>query len=152
MEKLKFYLNWILRCVLSITFVYAAISKIFYPNEFFNNIRNYQLISDYLSYVTAYFLPAFEIVIAIFILTKRFFTISTLSITFMLLIFILAILSAWVRGLDINCGCFGSGPAEGYEVIILRDLVLLFFCVILILVNKKILNYQPKMHVYHFLW
>lgn len=43
MEKLKFYLNWILRFILASTFLYAAISKLVYPNEFFNNIRNYQL-------------------------------------------------------------------------------------------------------------
>ena len=137
MEKLRFYLNWTLRLILAGTFVYAAIIKIVFPNEFFNSVRNYQLIPDYLSYVTAYFLPAFEIVVAILILTKRFFTISTLCITFMLLIFILAISSAWVRGLDINCGCFGSGAPEGYEMAILRDLALVIFCIILFLINKK---------------
>lgn len=137
MEKLKFYLNWTLRLILAGTFAYAAVSKIVLPNEFFNSVRNYQLIPDSLSYMTAYFLPAFEVVISILILTKRFFTVSILSMIFMLAIFILAILSAWIRGLDINCGCFGSGAPEGYEMIILRDLAFLIFCVILILINKK---------------
>lgn len=140
MEKLKFYLNWTLRLILAGTFAYAAVSKIVLPNEFFNSVRNYQLIPDCLSYMTAYFLPAFEVVVSILILTKRFFTVSILSMIFMLAIFILAILSAWIRGLDINCGCFGSGTPEGYEMIILRDLVFLIFCVILILINKKNLS------------
>ena len=54
MEKLRFYLNWTLRLILAGTFVYAAIIKIVFPNKFFNSVRNYQLIPDYLSYVTAY--------------------------------------------------------------------------------------------------
>lgn len=137
MEKLKLYLNWTLRLILAGTFAYASIIKIVFPNEFFNSVRNYQLIPDYLSYATAYFLPAFEIVVAILILIKRFFTISTLSIIFMLIIFILAILSAWSRGLDINCGCFGAGTPEGYGMIIFRDFTLIVFCVILILINRK---------------
>ena len=137
MEKLRFYLNWILRLILAATFAYAAINKIIYPDVFFNGVRNYQLIPDSLSYIVAYFLPAFEIVVAGFLLTNRFFHVTLLCMALMLVIFIMAIFSAWGRGLDISCGCFGSGSPEGYGVIIFRDLLLLFICFILTWINHK---------------
>ncbi len=140
MEKLISYSNLILRLILACTFAYAAISKIIFPDEFFYSIRNYQITPDILSYIIAYFLPALEISSACLILMNKFFKVSIFCITSMLIIFIIAILSAWTRGLDINCGCFGYGSSEGYEMVIFRDLILIVFCVILILINKKKLS------------
>lgn len=137
MEKLKLYSNWILRLILAFTFIYAAISKIIYPDEFFNSVRNYQLIPDSLSYIIAYFLPGFEIVVAVLLLTNRFFKASLMGVACMLIIFIFAISSAWIRGLDINCGCFGSASPEGYGKVILRDFLLLLISYTLTLINSK---------------
>ena len=36
-----------------------------------------------------------------------------------------AILIAWARGLDIRCGCFGSGGSSEYVELVVRDLALL---------------------------
>jgi hypothetical protein len=39
--------------------------------------------------------------------------------------FIVAIAAAWLRGLDISCGCFGSSEGEtNYLWLILRDLLI----------------------------
>ena len=43
-----------------------------------------------------------------------------------LVIFAVALVSAWVRGLDVECGCFGSGRgATAIRDALLRDAVLL---------------------------
>ena len=131
MEILKAYLSWILRLILACTFLYAAISKIIYPDDFFNSVRNYQLTPDPFSYLVAYFLPAFEIIVAILLFSPRFFSAAILSMEFLLIIFILALISVWIRGLDINCGCFGGGVSGMYGVAIFRDVILLLICFIL---------------------
>ena len=64
MEKVKTLIDLSLRVVLSAVFIYAAVSKILRPDEFYTDIRNYQIVSGYIAYASAYFLPAFEIVAA----------------------------------------------------------------------------------------
>lgn len=148
MEKVKTLIDLSLRVVLSAVFIYAAVSKILRPDEFYTDIRNYQIVSGYIAYASAYFLPAFEIVAALAMFSKRFFKVSILSIAFLLAVFIMALSSAWYRGLDINCGCFGSGAPSDYGIVILRDVFLLLICFILVLINSKksiiILSYERK--------
>jgi uncharacterized membrane protein YphA (DoxX/SURF4 family) len=60
-------------------------------------------------------------------LLTRFFA-ATAGLFF--LAFIIGIASAWARGLEINCGCFGNGgvpadPQRQYAVDIARDVGLL---------------------------
>ncbi len=44
----------------------------------------------------------------------------------MILVFLMALLSAWMRGLDIRCGCFGSTEAGApIPIAIMRDLGIL---------------------------
>lgn len=148
MGKVKTFINLSLRAILSVVFIYAAVSKILRPDEFYADIRNYRMVPDYIAYASAYFLPAFEIIVALSIFSKRFFKASILSIAFLLTVFIMALASAWLRGLDINCGCFGSGAPSGYGLVILRDVFLLSICFILVLINSKksiiILSYERK--------
>jgi uncharacterized membrane protein YphA (DoxX/SURF4 family) len=54
-------------------------------------------------------LPWLEIVCGVLIVVGVFTRGSALLIGFMLLVFIIAISFALLRGLDISCGCFSSG-------------------------------------------
>ena len=45
MEKVKTLIDLSLRVVLSAVFIYAAVSKILRPDEFYTDIRNYQIVS-----------------------------------------------------------------------------------------------------------
>ena len=56
----------------------------------------------------------------------------------MLIVFIIAIISAWLRGLNISCGCFGSENAVGeYLKVMLRDVFLIGLCSIIFLLSEK---------------
>lgn len=139
MEKFKTIISWILRISLSVVFAYAAVYKIAYPNEFFTNVSNYQILPKFLAYLAAYFLPALEIVVALALLSDKVLKESLLIIFSMLIVFMLAIASAWFRGLDISCGCFKESEIGNYAEVIIRDLILIAMCIIIYLlkIDKK---------------
>ena len=73
-------------------------------------------------------LPWLELVLGIGILLPVIRRASGALIGLLLLLFIALHLSAWARGLDISCGCFGSETGEAtadYRWLILRNLLLL---------------------------
>lgn len=129
--------SWAARIILAGVFAYASFAKIMRPDQFHNAMANYQILPQGVVFVAAYFLPFLELVCAVALLSKGFFKASASIICIMLLIFIAAIASAWLRGLDIACGCFGGENANGgYPEIIARDILLLALCAVIFLPNR----------------
>jgi uncharacterized membrane protein YphA (DoxX/SURF4 family) len=55
-----------------------------------------------------------------------------------LVVFTAAIISAWSRGLDISCGCFGnSTPIEDYRITVLQRLGMLAVGLLLLIVALR---------------
>lgn len=137
MGKVKHISFLLARILLAGIFVYASIHKVVYPDEFYVVIMNYQILPQYGAYALAYLLPALEMLAGLALLSKKFLSPSLLMISGMLLIFIAAIVSAWLRGLDISCGCFGEGNSGEYFEVIVRDIFLLLLCMIIFLLNPR---------------
>ncbi|MCX7908519.1 MAG: DoxX family membrane protein [Ignavibacteria bacterium] len=96
----------IFRLLLGLVFIYASIGKIADPTSFFKEISNYRLFPDFLSQIFAIFIPWLELIVGIFLIFGlRLRTTSFVSLV-LLVSFTLLVLSAWARGLNINCGCF----------------------------------------------
>ena len=77
-----------------------------------------------------YALPGLEILLGLLLLAGIFIRISSLITAVLMVGFIAGIISVWVRGYSIDCGCFGGGgevsPAGKnlrYAKEILRDLL-----------------------------
>lgn len=137
MGKVKHISFLLARILLAGIFVYASIHKVVYPDEFYGAIMNYQILPQYCAYALAYMLPMVEMSAGLALLSKKFLSPSLLMISGMLLIFIAAIVSAWLRGLDISCGCFGEGNSGEYFAVIVRDIFLLLLCMIIFLLNPR---------------
>ncbi len=101
-------LSMIFRFILGAVFIYAGVQKIFVPAEFSQAIQNYMILPVSLTNLVAIFLPWIEICCGSLLLVGIFIRASAILISLLNLVFIIAILSALIRGLDINCGCFGS--------------------------------------------
>lgn len=121
---------------LSVIFLYAGYVKILDPKQFFIDISNYQILPDYIVYISSYFLPPFEIIIAVCLFIKSKSKVALFLISSLLIIFLIAIISAWIRGLDISCGCFGKGSSS-LTMTFIRNCVLLTFAGIICLYNKN---------------
>jgi uncharacterized membrane protein YphA (DoxX/SURF4 family) len=116
------------RLALAGVFVTAALPKIEDPAAFGISVAAFRVIDSELSAWVALLLPWLELVIGLGILLPVIRRTSGALIALLLLLFITLHLSAWARGLDISCGCFGAETAEAgadYRWLILRNLLLL---------------------------
>lgn len=115
----------VFRIVLGGLFVYAGAVKVGDPLDFAQDIRNYRLVGQSLSFIAALVLPWLEIVAGAFLIAGIWKRGAALVITGLLVFFIVLTLVTMARGLDVDCGCFGSlGRKSGWGVV-LEDLGML---------------------------
>ena len=95
------------RFSLGIVFVLASIDKIAAPDAFAAAIHSYRLLPDFSVNILALIIPWIELVCGVFLAAGFRVRGSALVSTFLLAIFTVAIISALLRGLAIDCGCFG---------------------------------------------
>ena len=105
------YLMLSCRLVLGSVFIIAAIDKIGAPDAFAENIYAYGLVPYPLINLFALVLPWLELLCGIFLISGMLVRPSAVILSFLLLIFILAIIIALSRHLNIDCGCFGKEHA-----------------------------------------
>jgi putative oxidoreductase len=118
------YILFLFRFILGSVFIYAGVQKVMSPADFSQAIQNYMILPVFLANMTAIFLPWLEIYCGVFLLAGLLTRASALLISVMILIFILALFSALIRGLDITCGCFGEAtPVDWLRIS--EDLLLL---------------------------
>jgi len=124
MRTLEIVLAW----GLGVLFVYAGAIKIAEPAALLVDIENYRILPYQLAWLAAVFLPPFEILcgLALWLPGRR--RTGAVLLFGLMTVFTIALLSAWVRGLDIHCGCFGKADADepsNIGLLVLRDLVIL---------------------------
>lgn len=120
-----------LRLALAGIFIYAGAVKAPWPQRFALDIESYRLAPPAVAAALARYLPYLEIVAGLGILIRRVAPGATLLLGTLTGVFLVALLSAWARGLEIQCGCFGAGEAAAANYLwwVLRDVVLLAGCV-----------------------
>jgi putative oxidoreductase len=99
--------EWILRIGLGAVFIYAGGAKVPDIGAFFWDIHHFDLTPVRVSEVMAFLLPWLEIFAGLALIVGRLYFGAIAICGLLSLIFFVAISSAWYRGLDITCGCFG---------------------------------------------
>ena len=119
------------RVILGAIFVYASLDKIANPQAFADIINNYRVLPVQLVNPLAIFLPWLEFITGLFLISGKWVKGSLLIYSTLLVIFIIALSQALIRGLDISCGCFSVQPTTTSNVWlrIIEDLIMLFFSV-----------------------
>jgi uncharacterized membrane protein YphA (DoxX/SURF4 family) len=118
----------IARLVLVGVFVMAALPKIQDPVAFASSVAAFRVMDSGLSGWVALLLPWMELIIGLGLLIQPIRLVSGALMGMLLLLFIALHASAWIRGLDISCGCFGAetgGAESDYRWLILRNALLL---------------------------
>jgi putative oxidoreductase len=100
-------LAWAGRLLLAGVFGYAATAKILDPQAFATDIDHFRLLPYWLASFAGAYLPWLELLCAAAVLFRRCERGALLLLVGLCVVFSLALASAWIRGLDINCGCFG---------------------------------------------
>lgn len=118
----------LLRMAVGAVFFYAGALKIADPQQFALDVHHYELTPWSLSVLAAVYLPWLEVLAGAAVITRRLHLGALLALGVLTLIFTAALASAWARGLDISCGCFGKEAGAiktNFPLVIGRDLVLL---------------------------
>jgi uncharacterized membrane protein YphA (DoxX/SURF4 family) len=98
----------LVRVVLGGIFVVAGASKVGHAAEFAQQIAAFRLLPQPLIAPLALALPFFEILLGGYLVIGLFTRIAAWTAALLLLVFDGAIASAVVRGMTLNCGCFGT--------------------------------------------
>ncbi len=115
----------VFRVVLGGLFIYAGVVKVVDPLDFAQDIRNYRLVGQSLSFVAAVVLPWLEILAGAFLIAGIWKRGAALVITGLLVFFIVLTLVTMARGLDVDCGCFGSLSRKSGWGVVFEDLGML---------------------------
>lgn len=125
-----------LRLALGLLFVFSGASKAWDPSAFAGDIANYRLTPWALTAAAALYLPWLEIVAGAGLLFCRTRGGALLILSALLVVFCGALASAWLRNLNIHCGCFGGG-GSGVSLALARNLVLLAACAIIARAGRR---------------
>ena len=131
---------FLVRFILGMVFLYASFGKIMDPRAFSENLMAYHVFDSPLAikYI-AVTLPWVEWFCGIFLILGVFVRSMAVLSSLLLLTFVLAMVSALVRGLEINCGCFGSAHETIGLFSLFRDG--LFFIMSLTVLLSKVDSY-----------
>ena len=130
----------LLRFGVGALFVYAGAVKIADPQQFALDVHHYQLTSFTVSVLVATYLPWLEFCAGLALIARRFTLGAPLALAGMMLAFIAALASAWMRGLDIACGCFGreaDAIRTNFPALIARDAVLFAAVLVLLVIEAR---------------
>jgi putative oxidoreductase len=114
------------RIVLGGLFVYAGAAKALEPLDFAQSVRNFQLVGQTLAFIAAIVLPWLEILAGAFLILGVWKRGAALVVTGLLVFFIVLTVVTMVRGLDVDCGCFGALDRKAGLSVILEDLAMLY--------------------------
>jgi uncharacterized membrane protein YphA (DoxX/SURF4 family) len=122
------------RFVLAGTFAVAAVPKLLDPAAFATSIANYHLVPDAVATALASVLPMIELIVALALVTGVQARGAAVTAAGMLVVFALAMTQAIVRGINLDCGCFGSAAAAevGWGSV-LRNVGLTLLCGLVVL-------------------
>ena len=137
-------LNLLLRLFIGGMFVYAAWDKVLNPYGFAVSIRAYKIVPFALSNFVALGVSWSELAAGIMLVLGILPRKAAGAIFVLLGVFTVAIATIVVRGMAIDCGCFGSdGGASTSWLLIVRNLALLFGTALVILYNDGFLCLFP---------
>lgn len=118
--------NLILRLLLGAMFVLASWEKIHHPLQFAISVRAYQILpvstSNLFAIATSWSEMVAGVLLILGLLTRK----AAGAACLLLLMFTAAIAMVTVRGMVIDCGCFGSeGGATTGPLLLVRNVILL---------------------------
>jgi putative oxidoreductase len=113
-----------LRLALGALFLWAALTKLPDMNAFAQDLANYRVLPAALVPWVAAAVVGVEMVAGLALLIGLAVKPAAVTVTGLLAVFVVFLVQALLRGIDLRCGCFGGDePASWWTVA--RDLVML---------------------------
>jgi uncharacterized membrane protein YphA (DoxX/SURF4 family) len=132
-EDLAPWISTVARLLVGGVLLVAGALKVIDPQSSVAAVRAYELVPAWLERPIGWGLPFLELGLGLLLVAGMFTRTTALVAGLLFVVFLVAVVSAAVRGLHIDCGCFGGGgqvaPGQtAYASEIVRDLGLLALC------------------------
>jgi len=126
-----------LRLLLAAVFLYAAYTKLRQPWMLFAmSIDAYQILPQWAVLLLGHWMPWVELFIGLFLAAGLFLRYIAAGATGLLLVFFALMTRAFIKGIAIDCGCFGLGETISAKTLI-RDGLLLALSLALTLLARS---------------
>lgn len=141
------------RILLGLIFLFAGIAKISDPVRFIFTLRQFNLFSEAVIPFMALYLPWLEFILGLFLILGLLYRASAFLLACLNTMFAIAILTVIVRGMEIDCGCFGmladilKIPDSADIKTIIRNVIFIGISVYIFIVKKTLFsleNYLKK--------
>jgi len=144
MNKYYGHLFLVIRLLLGSMWVWASLDKIQDPAQFSRDIANYHVIPFGLENMSAIVVPWLELLIGMGLIAGVMVNGAALVSSGLMLLFIILISQAILRGFNIECGCgLKEGQLVGWDKI-LENIVFLGASYLVLIRPRKLLEFFPK--------
>jgi uncharacterized membrane protein YphA (DoxX/SURF4 family) len=132
------WVSVLVRLVVGGVWIAAGLLKLEDIDDSIRSVRNFQLLPEAMVPTVGRGLPIFEVLVGVFLVVGLAIRIGASLSALLQLAFIIGIASAWARGLQIECGCFGGSgslvqdASAKYPWEIARDVGLFVLSVLLV--------------------
>ncbi len=103
--------RWALALVLGGLLGYVGVAKLADPHGFAQELAGYRLLPAQANQTLAVILPWIELLCGVALVLGLWVRAAAMLSGALMLVFAAAVVTALARGLDISCGCFGTGQA-----------------------------------------
>ena len=107
-SSLTHWAHWLTRIGLAALFLWTGAQKVLEPGAFAASIANYRVLPELLVGATAIGLPVLELVVGLALLVPRYARGAAVIVAALLTVFAAAMAQSKLRGIDLDCGCFGA--------------------------------------------
>ncbi|MGH8961402.1 MAG: MauE/DoxX family redox-associated membrane protein [Jatrophihabitantaceae bacterium] len=135
-NSVRGWLGTLIRLVLGVVWIWAAWSKLHSPRTFVQAVRAYDATPEWLSKAIGYGLPVLEFCLGVLLIVGVAVRLAALVSGLLFVVFLIGLIQAAARGLQLECGCFGGGgesATTSYTLDILRDIGLLILAAYLVI-------------------
>ena len=94
--------------IVGLAFLWAGIVKLMDPSAFLSAILTYEVFSYEVSVIASLGVPYLELCVGACLVFRAMIGGARLLAVVLLFVFIILLSQAAMRGLDVDCGCFGS--------------------------------------------
>jgi uncharacterized membrane protein YphA (DoxX/SURF4 family) len=108
----KDWIGLVARLVTGGVWIVAGVLKLPDPAGSVRAVRAYELLPEAVVPTVGYLLPALEVVVGLLLVLGLLTRTAAVVSSVLFVAFVVGIASAWARGLQIDCGCFGGGGFE----------------------------------------
>ena len=136
------------RVILGAVFLISGLAKISDPGRFILTLREFRLFPEVIVPFTAVWLPWLELLLGLCVLVGLLHRTSSLMLACLNAGFLAAILSVIIRGIEVDCGCFGmladmlGLPDMADMKAVARNAIFIGFCLLIFFSRREVLSLE----------